>query len=182
MTATCSCSRSLGTPLLVLHAVITDLENHPDMRWIIGEPVSSGLLLVAEGQAARIRPAPDVTFMGDDEVRVLRIIDTTLAADTAWPPRTRRKRPAQAGPTTRERVASLGRAELSLSALKRLARALRGRAELQPLLGADPRAALFVVADAGRLHLEAAVARPLTEEGREELERVLRDVMARELG
>ena len=169
-------------PLIVLHAVITDLEGHPDMQWIIGEPVSSGLLLVAEGDEVRIRPAPDVTFVADDRERVLRIVDTTLAADTAWPPRTRRKRPAQASPTTRERVASLGRAAVPLAALKRLVRGLRRRAELQPILGADPRRALLVVADTGLLYLEAAVARPMTEEQRDELERVLRDVMSRECG
>lgn len=167
----------IGIRLDVLGAILDDLGDDPDMQWVVGEPVSEGLVLVAEGDRVRIRPAPDVAQLSGDRERALRAIDTAVAADSAWPP--------TAGPSgrppARHAALRLGKSQLPLGTLPLLLRDLAANDELTALLGAAPPEALSVCAEDGQLTLEAVLPRPPSEEDAAGLERILRSTVAHDV-
>lgn len=172
-----STSEHIGVRLDVLAAIIDDLGGDPDMQWVVGEPVSDGLVLVAECDRVRIRPAPDVAQLSDDRERVLRAIDTAVAADSAWPPT-----PGPSGRTlARHTALCLGKGQLPLGTVHLLLRDLAGNDELTALLGAAPPEALSVCAEGGQLTLEAVLPQPPSEEDAASLERILRSTVAHDV-
>lgn len=167
-----------GIPLDVLEALIGELEEHPDLKWIIGEPVSSGLVLATDGGGVRLRLAPDVTLIADDMDRILGVLAAALADDEERLSRI----VATAAPDALPRLelgAGLGGPAVPLDRMGRLIRWLREAEDLHVLLESCPTHALMVVAEDGALTLDSQIPGRADEGWRRQVCARLRELIAR---
>ena len=166
----------------MLEAIIADLEASPDLKWVVGVPVSSGLLVAAEGDVVRFRIAPDVTLIGNDAKRILMVLAASIADSPERLERVLATAPgAGARRARRSPAVSLEVPSVPMDAVSHLIRRVAECAELVSIVRTDPRVALMIVADGGVLKIDVFPTELLAADQQHELARLLGECIAQEL-
>lgn len=72
----------VGIRIDVLHNIIEDLNNDPDLQRIFGSPVSKALVAVAEDNDLRIEEGGVVDLEEEETERFLEILNRIIKANT----------------------------------------------------------------------------------------------------
>lgn len=173
MSQSVSAFGTAGIPLDVLDAAIVELEDNADLQWIIGEPVSSGFLLVAEGALVRFALAEDVTLIARDAERVVAALAAALTDEPD-----RLGRIARTASARRQSLVSLERASFPLDRMHALIAQIGDSPILSARLGFFHIGALVIAAHDGTLDLQLAQSSPLEERARRDVARCLLRLVA----